>query len=88
MKSLTDFILENKTLNPSYSATNSFKNWAFRNGLAGKKWYWDDGECVDGVTDETIKVDGKTLKAYNNTTWDEALEILKKWFEEHPQEKD
>ena len=84
MKSLTDFILENRILNASYSATNSFKNWAFRNGLAWKKWYWDDGECVDGVTDETIKVDGKTLKAYNNTTWDEALEILKKWFEEHP----
>ena len=25
--------------------------------------------------------------ANDKITWDEALEILKKWFEEHPQEK-
>ena len=88
MKSLTNFILESNTLEPGYSFTNKFKHWAVRNGLAGKKWYWDDDECVDAVTNETIKVNGKKQKADNKTTWDEALEILKKWFEEHPQEKE
>lgn len=87
MKNLTDFILESQVLNYNYGVTNSFKHWAVRNGLAGKKWYWDGAECVDGVTDETIIVDGKTLVANDKITWDEALEILKKWFEEHPQEK-
>ena len=86
MKSLTDFILESNVLNCGYIYTNKFKYWAVRHGLAGKKWYWDDDECVDAVTNETIKVDGKILKADNKITWDEALEILKKWFEEHPQE--
>lgn len=86
MKSLKNFILESNVLNYSYSYINSFKHWAVRHGLAGKKWYWDGGECVDGVTNETIKVDGKVLTADSKTTWDEALEILKKWFEEHPQE--
>ena len=87
MKNLTDFILESQVLNYDYGVTNSFKHWAVRNGLAWKKWYWDGTECVDGVTDETIIVDGKTLVANDKITWDEALEILKKWFEEHPQEK-
>lgn len=27
------------------------------------------------------------LKADNKITWDEALEMLKKWFEEHPQKE-
>lgn len=88
MKSLTNFILESNMLEPGYSLTNKFKYWAVRNGLAGKKWYWDGAECVDGVTDETIIVDGKALIANNKITWEEALEILKKWFEEHPQEKE
>lgn len=86
MKSLTYFIFESNTLQCGYSCINSFKHWAVRHGLKGKKWYWDDDECVDAVSNETIKVDNKILKADNKITWDEALEILQKWFEEHPQE--
>ena len=87
MKNLVQFILESNRLSYGSAEMNSFKNWAVRHGLAGKKWYCDGGECVDGVTNETIVVDGKVLTADSKTTWDEALEILKKWFEEHPQEQ-